>query len=126
MVYTRKHPALLIMGVIFVAIAILAGSGAGDGIIGFLKVKKYVGEMVGMGYAFGAIGVGLCALGAITPVFLWPERIGVVGTYAQYRGGFGLVDYGGALLHGALAALGYVALGVAFLLLRIRWGQRNA
>ncbi len=57
MVYTRKHPALLIMGVIFVAIAILAGSGAGDGVIGFLKAKKYVGEMVGMGYAFGAIGV---------------------------------------------------------------------
>ena len=57
MVYTKKNPALLIMGVIFVAIAILAGSGAADGVIGFLKIKKYVGEMVGMGYAFGAIGV---------------------------------------------------------------------
>ncbi len=57
MVYTKKHPALLIMGVIFVAIAVLAGTGAADGIIGFLKAKKYVGEMVGMGYAFGAIGV---------------------------------------------------------------------
>ncbi len=57
MVYTKKHPALLIMGVFFVAIAFLADSGAMSGLIGYLHNKKYVGEMVGMGYAFGAIGV---------------------------------------------------------------------
>ena len=57
MVYTKKHPALLIMGVIFVAIAVLADSGAMSELIGYLHNKKYVGEMVGMGYAFGAIGV---------------------------------------------------------------------
>ena len=57
MVYTKKHPALLIMGIIFVAIAYLAESGGMSGMIDYLKAGKYAGEMVGMGYAFGAIGV---------------------------------------------------------------------
>ena len=56
MVYTKKHPALLIMGIILIAIAFMADSGAMSGLIGFLKNKKYVGEMVGMGYAFGIVG----------------------------------------------------------------------
>lgn len=57
MVYTKKHPALLIMGVILIAIAFLADSGAMSGLIGYLHNKKYVGEMIGMGYAFGAVGL---------------------------------------------------------------------
>ncbi len=57
MVYTKKHPALLIMGIIFIAIAYMADSGAMADVIGYLKAKKYVSEMVGMGYAFGGIGV---------------------------------------------------------------------
>ncbi len=57
MVYTKKHPALLIMGVIFVVIGYLADSGAMSGLIKYLHASKYVGEMVGMGYTFGAIGV---------------------------------------------------------------------
>ncbi|MCH7880148.1 MAG: putative sulfate exporter family transporter [Proteobacteria bacterium] len=61
MVYTKKHPALLIMGILFVAIAYMADSGAMAGLIDYLSAKKYVGEMVAMGYAFGAVGalVGL-------------------------------------------------------------------
>ncbi len=57
MVYTKKHPALLIMGVIFIAIAYMAESGAMGGLIHYLHAKKYVAEMIGMGYAFGAIGI---------------------------------------------------------------------
>ncbi len=57
MVYTKKHPALLIMGVIFVAIAYLTGSDSLSGLIQFLSAKKYVGEMIGIGYAFGSIGI---------------------------------------------------------------------
>ncbi len=57
MVYTKKHPALLIMGAIFVAIAYLTGSDSLNGLIQFLSAKKYVGEMVGIGYAFGSIGI---------------------------------------------------------------------
>ena len=57
MVYTRKHPGLLVIGLIFFAIAILVSTGAMDGLIGYLKAGKYAGEMTGMGFAFGAIGV---------------------------------------------------------------------
>ncbi len=56
MIYTKKHPALLVMGLIFIAIALLADSGMG-GLIDYLKASKYVGEMVGLGYAFGTISV---------------------------------------------------------------------
>jgi len=57
MVYTKKHPALLIMGIIFVAIAYLADSGGMSGLTDYLKAGKYAGEMIGMGYAFGGVGV---------------------------------------------------------------------
>jgi uncharacterized membrane protein YadS len=57
MVYTKKHPALLIMGIIFVAIGYLADSGGISGLIDYLKAGKYAGEMIGMGYAFGAVAV---------------------------------------------------------------------
>jgi uncharacterized membrane protein YadS len=57
MVYTKKHPALLIMGIIFIAIAFLADSGGMSGLIGYLGAKKYAGEMIGMGYAFGILGI---------------------------------------------------------------------
>jgi uncharacterized membrane protein YadS len=61
MVYTKKHPGLLIMGLVFIAIAVLAGTGAMGGLIGYLNNKNFVGEMVGMGYAFGIISVAVGA-----------------------------------------------------------------
>jgi len=57
MVYTKKHPALLIMGVIFVALAYLTDAGMMDGVKSAIGNKKYVGEIVGMGYAFGVMGL---------------------------------------------------------------------
>jgi len=57
MVYTKKHPALLIMGVIFVAIGYLTDSGTLSGLLGYLKATRFAGEMTGMGYTFGAIGI---------------------------------------------------------------------
>ncbi|HDK37670.1 MAG TPA: putative sulfate exporter family transporter, partial [Thiolapillus brandeum] len=57
MVYTHKHPATLIMGLIFLAIGLLAGAGMLDGLINYLHAKKYVGEMVWMGYIFGIMGL---------------------------------------------------------------------
>jgi len=57
MIYTKKHPALLIMGIIFIAIAILADSGAMAGFIDYLRTGKHTGEMIGMGYVFGTIGI---------------------------------------------------------------------
>jgi len=61
MIYTKKNPALLIMGVIFISIAFLADFGAMAGFIKYLGAGKYAGEMVGMGYAFGTIGILLGA-----------------------------------------------------------------
>ncbi|HER25545.1 MAG TPA: putative sulfate exporter family transporter [Rhodospirillales bacterium] len=55
--YTKKHPALLIMGIILVAIAYMAASGTMGGLISVLGAKKYVAEMVGIGYSFGALAV---------------------------------------------------------------------
>ncbi len=57
MIYTNKHPALLVMGIIFIVIAFLAGSGAMAGFIDYLHTGKHTGEMVGIGYAFGIIGL---------------------------------------------------------------------
>ncbi len=57
MVYTKKHPALLIIGVIFLAMAFLTANGLLDALNAFLGNKKYLGEVVGMGYAFGILGV---------------------------------------------------------------------
>jgi len=57
MVYTHKHPALLIMGILFLAIALLSGSGVIDSLISYLHIKKYLGEMVWIGYIFGIIGI---------------------------------------------------------------------
>ncbi|MCK4707947.1 MAG: hypothetical protein KAU21_04960, partial [Gammaproteobacteria bacterium] len=57
MVYTHKHPGTLILGVILLTIGILAGSGMQEGLIHYLHAKKYVGEMIWMGYIFGGIGI---------------------------------------------------------------------
>ncbi len=57
MVYTHKHPALLIIGVIFLTIGLTTGSGMMDGLIQYLGAKKYVGEMVWLGYSLGLIGL---------------------------------------------------------------------
>jgi len=57
MIYTHKHPGTLILGVILLAIGILAGFGMQEGLIGYLHASKYVGEMIWMGYIFGGLGI---------------------------------------------------------------------
>ena len=59
MIYTKKHPALLIMGVIFIAIAYFTDAGTLNGLLGYLKAKKYAAEMISLGYTFGVIGVAI-------------------------------------------------------------------
>jgi hypothetical protein len=88
-----------------------------------------------LGFGFAAICVrsqrnpwvigalAFCAIGALGVLAVAPDRLRVVGTFRQYRGGFGLVRYGGTLLQGALAMGGLLAAGGAFLLFRIRRGQ---
>ncbi len=57
MVYTHRHPATLIMGLIFLLIGLATGSGLLDGLIQYLHAQKYVGEMVWLGYIFGVVGI---------------------------------------------------------------------
>jgi len=67
--------------------------------------------------------VALCALAAVSVVFVCPERLRMVGSFRQYRGGFGLARYGGALMQGALAMGSLLLAGAVFLIARIRRGQ---
>lgn len=64
MVYTRKTPWTLIMGVIMVTYAYLVQSNALAGMIKYLGTGRLTGEMQILGYAFGgvAIAVGLWQL----------------------------------------------------------------
>lgn len=67
-------------------------------------------------------GFGLSALLAVAVVPLCHDRLRVVGTYAQFRGGFGLTTYGGALLQGTLAMGLLLVVGGAYLVYRIHAG----
>jgi hypothetical protein len=59
-------------------------------------------------------------VGAVAVVVVARERLAVVGTYAQYRGDFGLDSYaGGVVLHGSLAMGAILAAGLAYLVVRL-------
>lgn len=57
MVYTHKHPALLIMGLVMLAIGVSVNLGWQDGIVEYLGLKKVVWEMTSLTYVFGVIAV---------------------------------------------------------------------
>jgi len=57
MVYTRKTPWVLIIGIIMVGYAWLVSQGHLAGMLKELHTAKLAGEMVTMGYIFGAIGI---------------------------------------------------------------------
>ena len=59
MVYTQKSPALLIMGLVMLAIGVSASLGWQDGVIEYLNLKKEAWEMVPFGYVFGGIAVAV-------------------------------------------------------------------
>ena len=57
MVYTHKHPALLISGLVLLAIGATVSLGWQDGLIEYLGIKKLTGEMTSLPYIFGGIAV---------------------------------------------------------------------
>lgn len=57
MVYTRKHPALLIMGIILLAHGFLIAGGYMSGVVKYLSLTRMVGEMITLSYIFGVIAV---------------------------------------------------------------------
>lgn len=90
-----------------------------------------------LGYALGAslvrsqrdtvvgVGVGASFLGALAPIALASDRLAVVGSYAQYHGGFGLTRFDeGAMVQGAVLMFAVFVVGVAFTLTRV-WSASN-
>ncbi|MDH5633646.1 MAG: YeiH family protein [Gammaproteobacteria bacterium] len=57
MIYTRKTPATLIMGIIFMAYGYLVKANMLDGLMATLKVEKLTGEMISISLAAGAVGI---------------------------------------------------------------------
>lgn len=57
MIYTHKHPALLIIGIIMLSIGITTNTGMMDGIIQHLSLKKVAGEMETLSLIFGTISI---------------------------------------------------------------------
>lgn len=96
---------------------------AGIGVIGFMVGSAFArAQRMGVGYGIALACVPL----AVAAAFLWPERLRSVGTFAQYRGDFGLVPYGGSLMQAGIAMGCVLAVGASFLLVRIRAARRRA
>ena len=57
MVYTKKSPAPLILGAIFLLIAVTLQMGLQEGLIEYLSIGKHVPEMINTSYAAGILGV---------------------------------------------------------------------
>lgn len=106
------------------ALALLGFAGElGLGVFGYLIGAALArAQRVRVGYVIGLLCVPLGAL----VVLLWPERLRAVGTFAQYRGDFGLAPYGGALMQAGVAMGFLLAVGAAFLLARISSARPRA
>lgn len=64
--------------------------------------------------------VGISLLGSLAPIALASDRLAVVGSYAQYHGGFGLSRFGeGAMLEGSALMTIVFVIGAAFLITRV-------
>jgi len=57
MVYTKKHPAPLILGILFILIAVTLQWGIQDGLVEYLHIGKHVPEMIMTSWIAGIIGV---------------------------------------------------------------------
>lgn len=57
MVYTHKHPALFVMGLIMLFIGVSVTLGWQSGLIEYLNIKKLAWEMTSLTYAFGGVAV---------------------------------------------------------------------
>jgi len=85
MVYTKKTPWVLVIGIIMAGFAWLVSAGQLDGALKALHTTKLAGEMVTMGYIFGAIGI---------VVGLWQ----MLATPSEGHGDYYLSTIGGVLL----------------------------
>lgn len=70
MIYTKKTPWTLILGIIMVAYAYMVQAGIMEPVIKYLHTSKHVGEMVILGYTCGAIAV----LAGLVQAFSTPKQ----------------------------------------------------
>lgn len=90
---------------------------AGIGALGFV-----LGATLARGQreAAGGVIVAAALIAAVAVVFVARDRLAVVGSYAQYVGGFGLTTVGeGPMLHGLLAMGGFLLVGSGLVVGRI-------
>ncbi|MEZ5910561.1 MAG: putative sulfate exporter family transporter [Hyphomicrobiaceae bacterium] len=82
MIYTKRHPAVLIIGVILLALGYATQAGLFNGVVKFLGTGRLKPEMIHLSYVFGAVGVviGLLKL-------LGPLREGSLDYYRSAIGG---------------------------------------
>jgi hypothetical protein len=110
----RRIPSALAL-VVFVLEALL-------GTLAFLLGASLArSQRTSLGYAL----VGASAAGAASVLVLFQDRLLVVGTYAQYRGDFGLTSYGGVLMQGSAVMGLIVMVSVTYLLGRIHQAVRR-
>lgn len=112
---SRRIPSAVAL-VVLVAISGVAMAGFS---LGAMLARN---QRTGAGYSL----VGGSALLAVAVVLIWHRRLSVVGTFAQYRGDFGLRDYGGPLLQAGLLMGAILLLGTAYLMVRIRMARRRS
>ena len=110
----RRIPSALAL----IAFTLEAALGAGAFLLGASLARS---QRTSLGYAL----VGAFAAAAAAVLVLFQERLLVVGTYAQYRGDFGLTSYGGVLMQGSLAMGTIVLVSLAYLLARIHQAMRR-
>ncbi len=87
MVYTKRQPAILIIGIALLALGYCTEAGLLDGVLKYLGTTRAKGEMISLPYAFGAIAA---------VIGLWQ----LIGWHR--RGG---IDYFSSAIGGAIAIL---------------------
>lgn len=103
-----------------VGFLLLGGVGALGFITGASLTRNQRDSLGGAVAAFGVLAGGAAVLVA-------RERLAMVGTYAQWVGGFGLVPFAeGPALPGAILGGAIVFVGQAFVLARLSFGGRRA
>ncbi|MBX3248910.1 MAG: hypothetical protein KF901_17165 [Myxococcales bacterium] len=103
-------------------------------LVGFLAL----GGVTGLGFVVGASAVrsqreivggavaGAAVLAGVGAAFVAKERLGLVGTFAQFQGAFGLRSFTeDIILHGTFLAWTVFLAGQVFTLLRLGFGARR-
>ncbi len=86
MIYTKKTPWTLVLGIIMVAYAYMVQAGMMEPVIKYLHTSKHVGEMVMLGYVCGGIAI----LAGLVQAFSTPKQ-GSFDYYLSTIGGLAFI-----------------------------------